>query len=161
MMTQVKRHRMFSLRSARSWTRVLCVVGTPVLLSITPASGSSQTVDCAVTDSAAVFRINTIKGLMLRPEPEFRAAFTREQIPIVTDTSAIVFVADNRVCSKVRASFNAHLTSFGATRPAATQVIVIKVGNVYVVRDTYDDPSEWQYEMVMSRQYKVLSAYGA
>ena len=146
---------------ARFWSLGLIV--SAVLFAVAaPAASLAQSSACAAApDSLSLWRINTIRGLMHRTEPAIVATMNRLKIPVVSDTSSIVFVTDSKVCSKARAAFNARLTTIGATRPPATLVVVIKVGNTYVVRDTFVSQDEWHYEMVMTKQYQVLSAYGA
>lgn len=161
MITQEKHQETSSVCLSRIWglRLIFCVF---VVIAAAPRASWGQGSSCASTpDSLSLWRINTIRGLMHRTEPEIVGTLARLKIPVVTDTSSIVFVNDAKVCSKVRAAFNTHLTSIGATRPPATVVVVMRVGNVYIVRDTYASRDEWHYEMVINKQYGVLSAYGA
>ena len=112
---------------------------------------------CTTPDSSQQRMLSGIRKLMLITDPDVVDARIRAGIPLVSDTSKIVWVTDDRICKKIRDGYAAYLQANGAPRSVGATVLAVKVGNVFVVRDDFRSPdSEWVAELTMDSKYRVI-----
>lgn len=146
--------------------RALRMVALLSLVSVVllPSGAAGQSVTClAPIDSLARARMQNLKvSMRMTSDPAVQASFASLQIPVQSDTSQVVWLTDNRICQKILPKYNARLTQVGASRPAATQLYVMKVGTSFVASDTYTSTAQdWRTQMVLNKQYAVLAAFGS
>lgn len=124
-----------------------------------PLGVNAQATTCATPAGVRADMLGRVRNWMVSPSPAMIASLNASGIPIVSDTTQIVWVTDKRICDKVRTAYAAYLVANGSPRAVGAQVFVVKVGSVYVVQDTFVSPSsEFTTELVMDKKYQVLSA---
>jgi hypothetical protein len=68
------------------------------------------------------------------------------------------FVTDTRLCTKARDAYTAAIKRTDGVPPSG-RVYVIELGGVYVVHDPVQVTGEFQIQMTLSRNYRVLAKY--
>lgn len=142
-------------RSLLTRTSAFVLLGVALTIPLSQAKGQTS---CATSGGQQQYLRGAVRKMMNSTNAAVIAERTRMQIPLVNDTTKVVWEASASNCNKIRNAMIAHLAANSSTRPVGTQIYAVKVGNNYVVQDSYaDSTSEWTRTVVLSKQFKVLA----
>lgn len=128
---------------------ILCTVFLGLAVPV-----SAQT--CLPSDGSSANEVAWLTVVATSSDSQYLVRRQRYGIPS-TQANKIYYVTDEAVCVAAAAAYQ----QAAGTQPSAgdRQVYVVKVGNVYVVRDPDEVNGEWGTSMVFDKNFNVLSAY--
>jgi len=119
-------------------------------------SAAAQSV-CLAADSLGAPLLNQIRHVASSADAKMVTYRQCMKIP-QTPAGQVQFVTDTRICSKARDAYTAAIKRTDGVQPSG-RVYVIQVGDVYVVHDPVQLTGEFQIQMTLSRNYKILAKY--